>query len=165
MSPLLGCSTKLQGTDMARTFGSSPQPIFGGNTGVGVGNFPTRQFLGGRRMDDGQQQPIAAPAVEPLERPSNVPPPPPGSPAQGQDRASEMASQNPNRGNGTMSQGTAVVDAPAPGQIGPKMQAFGIPEAGMTVPVKGLGQGTARPPLPGQMINSNGLIGKQMQPR
>ena len=27
------------------------QPIFGGNMGVGVGNFPTRQFLGGRRMN------------------------------------------------------------------------------------------------------------------
>ena len=63
-----------------------------------------------------------------------------------QDRASMLASQNPT-------------------QVGPKVQALGIPQAGARTPVGALGQGTARPPRPGQMINSTGLIGKQMQPR
>jgi hypothetical protein len=116
--------------------------------GVGAGNFP-------------------APALpaEPASPMTPVPVPVETTLESEQDKASKLASQNPNQGNGTMTMGSAVVQAPDPSEVGPKVQAFGMPQAGARIPIGALGQGTARPPLPGQMINSTGLIGKQMQPR
>jgi len=114
--------------------------------GVGAGDFPA--------------------PVLPAESVSTIAPVPmETTPESEQDKASKLASQNPNQGNGTMTTGSAVVQAPDPSEVGPKVQAFGMPQAGARIPIGALGQGTARPPLPGQMINSTGLIGKQMQPQ
>lgn len=121
--------------------------IFTGAMGVGSGNFPTTSRA-------------ASPASGVA-----LPTPVETTPESERDKASKLASQNTSQGNGTMTQGTAVVDAPQSGPVGPRVQAFGVPAAGARIPVGALGQGTARPPLPGQMINSTGLIGKQMQPR
>ena len=119
-----------------------------GMMGVGAGNFPTAAAID-------QQAAVVSPMPTPVET----------TPEEEQDKFSKLASQNPNRGNGTMTQGTAVTQVPAPDEVGPKVQAFGIPAVGARIPVGALSQGTARPPLPGQMINSTGLIGKQMQPQ
>ena len=63
---------------------------------------------------------------------------------------------------GTMTAGTSVTAMAEPQPVGPKVQAVGVQQAGMPVPIGGLGQGVARPPLPNQTVNSAGIIGKQM---
>jgi hypothetical protein len=64
-----------------------------------------------------------------------------------------------------MTMGTSVVAVQGPPQVGPKVQALGVPQAGVQVPTGGLGQGLAKPPVAGQSAPTGGLIGNQMMMR
>lgn len=61
-----------------------------------------------------------------------------------------------------MTMGTSVQAMESPVQAGPKVQALGVPQAGVQVPTGALGQGLARPPIAGQAAPTGGLIGNQM---
>ena len=63
---------------------------------------------------------------------------------------------------GKMTMGTSVTAMEQPVPVGPKVQALGVPQAGVQVPTGALGQGVARPPVPGQSAPTGGLIGNQM---
>jgi hypothetical protein len=61
-----------------------------------------------------------------------------------------------------MTIGTSVQAMEGPVQAGPKIQALGVPQAGVQVPTGALGQGLAKPPIAGQSAPTGGLIGNQM---
>jgi len=61
-----------------------------------------------------------------------------------------------------MTMGTSVTAMEQPAPVGPKVQALGVPQAGVQVPTGALGQGVARPPVAGQSAPTGGLIGNQM---
>jgi len=61
-----------------------------------------------------------------------------------------------------MTMGTSVTEMEQPAPVGPKVQALGVPQAGVQVPTGALGQGVARPPVAGQSAPTGGLIGNQM---
>ena len=61
-----------------------------------------------------------------------------------------------------MTMGTSVTAMEQPVPVGPKVQALGVQQAGVQVPIGALGQGVARPPVAGQSTPTGGLIGNQM---
>lgn len=63
---------------------------------------------------------------------------------------------------GKMTMGTSVTAMEGSSPVGPKVQALGVQQAGVQVPVGALGQGVARPPVAGQSTPTGGLIGNQM---
>ena len=61
-----------------------------------------------------------------------------------------------------MTMGTSVTAMEGSAPVGPKIQALGVPQAGVQVPTGALGQGLAKPPIAGQSVPTGGLIGNQM---